>query len=258
VNSIQALPEHRLLISLRDTSGVYELDQNTGAILWQIAGKASSYTRGKHTTFHFQHHARLEGRGLNILTVFADEAGPPVYGSSRGLRLRIGGGAVKLVHQYLRPTVTVAVSEGSMQVMRHGEAVVGFGSSPFFSEFSKNGESEKRGRLLFDAEMPKGDGSYRVLRFPWEGAPATSPALAGERKSPSEVALYASWNGATAVASWEVLAGESAEALAPAASANWAGFETTIDVPSSDTVFEVRALDKNGKALSVSAPVTVP
>jgi hypothetical protein len=258
VNSIQALPEHRLLISLRDTSGVYELDQNTGAILWQIAGKASSYTRGKHTTFHFQHHARLEGRGLNILTVFADEAGPPVYGSSRGLRLRIGGGAVKLVHQYLRPTVTVAVSEGSMQVMRHGEAVVGFGSSPFFSEFAKNGELEKRGRLLFDAEMPKGDGSYRVLRFPWEGTPATSPALAGERKSPGEVALYASWNGATAVASWEVLAGESAEALAPAASAGWAGFETTIDVQSSDSVFEVRALDKNGKVLSVSAPVTAP
>jgi hypothetical protein len=258
VNSIQALPEHRLLISLRDTSGVYELDQNTGAILWQIAGKASSFTRHKHTTFHFQHHARLEGKGLNILSVFADEAGPPVYGTSRGVVLRIAGGAVRLIHQYLRPTLTVSVSEGSMQVMRHGEAVVGFGSSPFFSEFSKNGESEKRGRLLFDAEMPKGDGSYRVLRFPWEGAPATSPALAAERKSPSEVALYASWNGATAVASWEVLAGESAEALAPAASANWAGFETTIDVPSSDTVFEVRALDKNGKALSLSAPVTVP
>ncbi|MCW3033896.1 MAG: hypothetical protein QOK19_1982 [Solirubrobacteraceae bacterium] len=258
VNSIQALPEHRVLISLRDTSGVYELDQNTGAILWQIAGKASSYAKGKYTTFHFQHHARLEGRGLNILTVFADEAGPPAYGFSRGLRLRIGGGAVKLVHQYLRPTVTVAVSEGSMQVMRHGEAVVGFGSAPFFSEFAKNGQSEKRGRLLFDAELPKGDGSYRVLRFPWQGTPTTTPALAAERISPSEVALYASWNGATGVADWEVLAGESAEALSPVTTTAWAGFETALTVSSANSVFEVRALDKNGKTLSVSAPVTVP
>jgi arylsulfotransferase ASST len=258
VNSIQPLPEHRLLISLRDTSGVYELDQNTGAILWQIAGKASSFARRRHTTFHFQHDARLEGNGLDILSVFADEAGPPVYGNSRGLRLRIAGGTVKLMRQYLRPTLTIAVSEGSTQVMRHGEAVVGFGSAPFFSEFAKNGEGEKRGRLLFDAELPRGDGSYRVLRFPWDATPTTSPALAAERTSPSEVALYASWNGATAVASWEVLAGESAETLAPVDTAGWAGFETAIDVTSTDGVFEVRALDKNGKVLSVSAPVTVP
>jgi hypothetical protein len=258
VNSIQALPEHHLLLSMRDTSGVYELDQETGAIIWQIADKASSFTRGKNTTFHFQHDARLEGKKLDVLTVFADEAGPPVYGSSRGLRLKLAGGAVKLMRQYLRPTVTVAVSEGSTQVMRHGEAVVGFGSAPFFSEFAKSAEPGKRGKLVFDAELPKGDGSYRVLRFPWEGAPTTIPALAAERRSPSEVALYASWNGASRVASWEVLAGEDPEALLPIATAPWNGFETQIDVVASATVFEVRALDKNGNTLGVSAPVSAP
>jgi hypothetical protein len=258
VNSIQALPGQRVLVSLRDTSGVYELDQSSGAIIWQIAGKASSYTRGKNTTFHFQHDARLEGKSLNLLTVFADEAGPPVYGTARGLRLRIARGKVNLFHQYLRPDVTVSVSEGSMQVMPRGEAVVGFGSARFFSEFAKSGESGRRGPLLFDAEMPKGDGSYRVLRFPWDGTPATSPALAGERGSPSDVTLYASWNGATGVARWEVLAGESVEALAPVATAAWTGFETAIDVPGAGSVFEVRALDAHGNALSVSAPVTVP
>ena len=258
VNSIQALPDHRLLVSMRDTSGVYELDENTGAILWQVGGKASSFTMGKHTTFHFQHDARLEGKSLNVLTVFADEAGPPVYGSSRGLRLKLTGSAVKLIHQYLRPNLTVAVSEGSMQVMRHGEAMVGFGSAQSFSEFAKNGDSEKRGRMLFDAEMPKGDGSYRVLRFPWEGAPATSPALAAERQSPGEVSLYASWNGATGVASWEVLAGEDPEALLPVATTPWSGFETHIAVAGPGTVFEVRALDGKGKLLAVSPPVTAP
>jgi hypothetical protein len=258
VNSIQALPEHHLLISMRDTSGVYDVDQDSGEIVWQIAGKSSSYTMKKHTVFHFQHDARLEGKNLNYLTVFADEAGPPVYGTSRGLKLKIARGKVSLVHQYTRPTFTVAVSEGSMQVMRHGEAVVGFGSAQAFSEFAKNGESEKRGRLLFDAELPKGDGSYRVLRFPWESEPSTSPAIAAERQSPSEVAVYASWNGATKVTSWEVLAGSDAEALTPVASAPWAGFETQIDVPGGATVFEVRALDKNGKALTVSAPAGAP
>jgi hypothetical protein len=165
---------------------------------------------------------------------------------------------VKLMRQYSRPNVTVAGSEGSMQVMRHGEAVVGFGSTPFFSEFAKQGEGEKKGKLLFDAELPKGDGSYRVLRFPWDGTPTTVPALAAERQSPSEVVLSASWNGATRVASWEALAGESPETLVPVASAPWTRFETQIAVSSTDSVFEVRALDKNGKTLAASAPVTAP
>ncbi|HEX4437218.1 MAG TPA: arylsulfotransferase family protein [Solirubrobacteraceae bacterium] len=258
LNSIQQLPEHRLLVSMRDTSGVYDIDQDSGAINWQIAGKSSSYTMKKHTVFHFQHDARLEGKNLNFLTMFADEAGPPVYGTSRGLKLKIAHGKVSLVHQYPRPTFTVAVSEGSMQVMRHGDAVVGFGSSQAFSEFAKGGESDKRGQLLFDAELPKGDGSYRVLRFPWESEPSTSPAIDAERQSPSEVAVYASWNGATKVTSWEVLAGTDAEALTPVASAPWAGFETQIEVPGTATAFEVRALDKNGKVLAVSAPASAP
>jgi hypothetical protein len=188
--------------------------------------------------------------------MFDDEAGPPVYGASRGLKLKLSGEQVKLMHQYPRPTVTVAVSEGSMQVLRHGNAVVGYGATQFFSEFSQGGEREKGGKLLFDAELPKGDGSYRVLRFPWQGAPTTAPALAAHRESIADVALYASWNGATDIASWQVLAGEDAGALSPVADATWSGFETKVDVSSTDSVFEVRALDRQGRVLASSAPVS--
>lgn len=258
VNSIQPLPEGRVLVSLRDTSGVYELDQATGAILWQIAGKHSSFAMGRETRFHFQHDAHLEGRQLDKLTLFDDEAGPPVYGPSRGLVLHIVGDKVILAHQYKRPEPTVVPAEGSVQVLRHGEAVVGFGAAQFFSEFARGGEPRKGGRLLFDAELPKGDGTYRVFRFPWEGTPNTLPKLLAERESLDEVALYTSWNGATSVASWQVLAGESAESLTPAGTWPWSGFETKIGLSSTDTVFEVRALDKDGKVLATSAPIGAP
>ncbi len=258
INSIQPLPEGHVLISLRDTSGVYDLDQETGAILWQIAGKHSTFERTRGTRFYFQHDARLEGKQLNKLTLFDDEAGPPAYGASRGLILKLVGDKVKLTHQYKRPTITVAPAEGSMQVLKHGYAMVGYGATQYFSEFAAGGESEKRGKLLFDAELPKGDGTYRVFRFPWEGTPNTLPKLVGERESLDEVALYASWNGATAVAEWQVLAGESAEALAPVGTYAWSGFETKLGLTSTNTVFEVRALDKDGKVLATSAPVSVP
>lgn len=256
LNSVQPLPGGRVLVSMRDTSGVYMVDQDDGAIVWQIAGKSSSFARGKGTHFHFQHDARLEGPKMNHLTLFDDEAGPPVYGAARGMMLKLGAGKVSLLHQYLRPETTFAGSEGSTQVVKGHNVVVGYGSAQYFSEFSSHGEPEKRGRILFDAQLPKGDGTYRVRRYEWEGAPATLPKLVAERESLSEVALYASWNGATKVASWQVSAGESAESLTAAGTYPWSGFETKMSVPSTDSVFEVRALDAKGHVLATSAPAS--
>ena len=146
INSIQPEPEHHLLVSLRDTSGVYLLDTETGKIIWQIAGKKSSFTLGKGAKFYFQHDARLEGKKLNKLTLFDDEGGPPEYGISRGLVLRLNMTKMKvsLAHEYTRPR-TGAQAEGSMQVMPNGDAVVGFGNTQYFSEFSEKLENPGKG-----------------------------------------------------------------------------------------------------------------
>ena len=258
LNSIEPITGGRLLVSMRDTSGVYLLSQDDGHIIWQIAGKKSSFTLLKGARFHFQHDAKLEGRHLQTLTVFDDEAGPPVYGTSRGLVLHLGNGKVSMRHQYLRSFKTVAGAEGSMRVMKGGDAMVGYGSTQYFSEFAKGGEPEKKGKLLFDAQLPQGDSTYRVLREEWEAMPNTLPKLVAERESLTEVALYASWNGATKVASWKVLGGESAESLAPLGSYPWTGFETKMTVASADTTFEVQALDKNGHVLASSGPASAP
>ena len=86
---------------------------------------------------------------------------------------------------------------------------VGFGATPFFSEFTRGG------RLLFDARLPDDDGSYRVFRFPWSATPTTRPAVAARRTAPGSVAVYASWNGATTVRRWQVLGGPEGGPLAP-------------------------------------------
>ncbi len=205
--------------------------------------------------FHFQHDARLEGKHLETLTLFDDEAGPPLYGPSKGLVLKLKGKSVKLVHAYENPRHTVAVAEGGMQVLPGGEALLSFGATQYIAEFSKNGEKKKNGKLLFEAELPKGDGTYRVMRFPWSATPNTKPAVVAKRESAEEVAVYASWNGATEVAKWEVLAGEEASSLSPITTAAWSNFETRIPVSSTDKVFEVKALDKEGKVLATSEAV---
>ena len=67
--------------------------------------------------------------------------------------------------------------------------------------------------------------------------------------------VYASWNGATEVASWRVRGGNGDGALATVGEAPKDGFETAVEVPDGPTRFEVQALDAAGKVLGTSAPV---
>jgi hypothetical protein len=69
--------------------------------------------------------------------------------------------------------------------------------------------------------------------------------------------VFASWNGATALARWRVLAGKNASQLAPVAEAFKRGFETRIVLPSRPRYVEVQALDERGRVLRTSTPAQV-
>ena len=69
------------------------------------------------------------------------------------------------------------------------------------------------------------------------------------------LSVAASWNGATQVASWKVLAGASATALAPVLTAPKSGFETTIKASTAGPYVAVQALDASGNVLGTSATV---
>jgi hypothetical protein len=71
-----------------------------------------------------------------------------------------------------------------------------------------------------------------------------------------ELRVYASWNGATEVASWEVLSGPAPERLKPTVSASRDGFETAITVPRGPGRYvAVQAKDSSGRVLGVSKAV---
>ena len=69
--------------------------------------------------------------------------------------------------------------------------------------------------------------------------------------------MFASWNGATEVARWEVLAGASAGALSPVTAVARTGFETSISAATSGPFVAARALDGNGAVLGISPTVQV-
>ena len=67
--------------------------------------------------------------------------------------------------------------------------------------------------------------------------------------------VHASWNGATEVATWEVIAGSSPGRLASVGSAPRDGFETTIAVRTAEPYIAVRAKEASGRVLGTTKAV---
>ena len=105
------------------------------------------------------------------------------------------------------------------------------------------------GRLVLQLKLPYGD-TYRAFLAGWAGRPATRPAVAVDGTT-----LYASWNGATGIARWQVLTGTDAAHLTPAATVAWSGLETAIALDGTAAAVAVRALDAHGRILGTSKVV---
>jgi hypothetical protein len=69
--------------------------------------------------------------------------------------------------------------------------------------------------------------------------------------------VRASYNGATGVARWALLAGPDAGHLERVATARSTGFETTLRTSAERPYVAVRALDADGRTLGTSKPVKV-
>src|SRR5437588_4552041 len=87
LNSIQQLRDGNILISARNTWGVYLINKKTGRIIWRLGGKRSSFKMGAHTNFEWQHDAILHKHGL--LTLFDDASNPKEESQSRALTLHL-------------------------------------------------------------------------------------------------------------------------------------------------------------------------
>jgi hypothetical protein len=99
--------------------------------------------------------------------------------------------------------------------------------------------------------------SYRALKYNWVGQPKNEPSLAVFREGSRGVAAYVSWNGATEVKTWELLAStdSSGSNAFSIRKQNRTGFETAITVSDKDgyAYFSVQARDTSGRILGQSS-----
>jgi hypothetical protein len=251
INSVQETAAGNLIISARNTWAAYEISGKTGAVIWTLGGKRSSFAMGPGTRFAFQHDVRLHTRAGSTVTLFDDGAGPPqIERQSRGetLGLNAAGRTATLIRSERHSPPLLSQFEGDVQSLPDGDQFLGWGQSPYFTEY------DSAGQTVLDGHFVDANSSYRAYRFPWSATPYTSPAIAAST-SGQKTTIHASWNGATQVASWRALAGSRRSSLRPTRPQPRSGFETELTIPAAPYV-AVEALDGQDRVLSTSATVS--
>lgn len=272
-NSLDVGPNGELLVSLRNMWAGYAVDQSSGDILWQLNGTQQSdekwplITPAKNARFSWQHMLRF--RGADQISMFDDACcgtdangkDEKAQGTSRGLLLNVDvkkKTATVAKTMYHDPSLSVS-SQGAVQELTNGDWFVGWGIQPYFSQYRAAGNtaSTASSNMVYDAKFSGDMFSYRAFRDQWVGTPTTPPKAAA-KSTDGKTTVYASWNGSTETAAWQVLAGTSQSDLAVVVSTTpRQGFETAVTAPGSAAYYQVKALDKAGQVIGTSAVVAL-
>jgi len=220
VNAIDVDADGNLLVSARNTWTVYKVNRTTGGLIWRLGGKRSDFAFGDGARFAWQHDARSHEDG-RVISVFDNGVS-----HSRGLVLELRGRHASVLHEYRHGPPLHGYKLGSVQLLGNGDVLVGWGTDPHTTEFTREGAAK------LDLTLPRGGENYRALRFPWRGRPRDEPVAVVRGAT-----VYASWNGATEVAAWKIEPGGPA--------VRRTGFETALPLRAGHVV----ALDARGRAL---------
>jgi hypothetical protein len=247
VNSVGVAADGNLLVSARNTWAVYKIERRSGKVLWRLGGRRSDFAMGPGTVFAWQHDVR-DHEGGRLLSLFDNGGAPRVQPQSKGLVLALDTRRMRatLHRKYTHRPAMRAHALGSVQLLPNGNVLVGWGTEPYFTEFTAGGA------VVYDAKLPHGGQNYRALRFPWVGRPHIPPRLVARHGS-----LYASWNGSTEVAAWQIRSGARPGSLTDGAVTPRQGFETAIAVPVGARYVAAVALDAARKPLATSGALAL-
>jgi hypothetical protein len=267
------------LISSRHCSTIYYVSAADGSIIWALNGiepALSNYTL-EGFNFSFQHDIRFHSRSRThnssstIISIFDNGSnGTEVNAAqSQGLVIELSSstekpatksttiGVAKLIAAYPAPPAVMPLgvlsgSQGNMQILPNGHALIGWGINPYISEHLADGTPVYF--ASFDASVA--GNSYRAYKANFTGNPISSPAIYSYALNGSvPVTHYVSWNGCTKCTSWRFYEGATAKGpftLASTEPIARKGFETSFTGYAFAAYAYAEALDADGAVLGRS------
>lgn len=245
------------LVSSRFYSSAIMLN-SSGNVKWYLQGEhGGSFTLPEDCKFGFQHDivASSVTNTSMVINMF-DNANyqltrPSVPSSGLELYLDLENYSVSLKRRLMDPEFRMVTQlTGGYQALPNGHGLVNFAIPPWFREFDEDGE-------LVYATQACGGGVYRAYKNEWVGRPTTDPKAAARPFAGNQTKAWASWNGATEVATWVFWAGEEADLLSERIEVPKVLFETSVKFVRSHQFVLAQALDASGHTLGQSAVVAV-
>ncbi|KAI5465323.1 ASST-domain-containing protein [Mariannaea sp. PMI_226] len=246
INSIDKTNDGNYLISARHLSTIALINGTDGTVIWALGGARNQFldlSDGRATNIGWQHDARFYHNQSHI-TMFdnhGEKTGPcdAIYGcKTRGLHLEIDTQAMtaRVIQEYFHPAKINSGAMGGMSQLDNGNFLLGWGYNPGFVEYTPDGTvamDVQRGVFAsFQADMF----AYRVDKGNWIGRPPWLPSVAIDApyRTTENAIIWLSWNGATDIAQWIVLAARYTNLLdsheSVIAIANRTGFETKVEL----------------------------
>ncbi|CRK25008.1 hypothetical protein BN1723_018185 [Verticillium longisporum] len=282
INSITKGDDGHYLLSARHASTIYKINGTDGSIIWRLGGTKSDFVLGQDVPFGFQHHARYLA-AINASTEVISLFDNSFYGSesagggdkairlhpfSRGkyIALNHESGLATLLTAFHPPKNSIlSKSQGSLQTLPGGGALLNWGSEGQLTEYTSKGD------IAFHAGF--GDGplgemeqhNYRAFRYNWTGISAETPAVYAEEVDAGTVILYVSWNSDTRTSRWrfswkEELESHPGQVQVKNQETRRTGFETSLTIQSrgaSISQVVAEALDVHDNILARSDPVSI-
>jgi hypothetical protein len=254
-----------IILSARKTSAVYGIDRVTGRLRWILGGKQDQFglERRPGARFCAQHDARRMPNG--DVTIFdnggrhlGDGRECPVH-PARVLRFRLDTARKRA--RLVGAVPSHASSEngrgyfpgavGSARFQSNGDWLVNWGTTGRITQMTRTGRVKFRVRLH--------DCTYRAVRADgWRGRPSGRPRILARRGRSGAVHVWASWNGATEIRRWRVLAGDDPTALTPVRGGfRFADLETRMRLRVASSHVAAQALDASGTVLGTSGTVQI-
>lgn len=240
-NSIEVDNDGELIVSSRTSHTIFKISVKDHQIIWRLGGELSDFRLDENAKFYWQHDARRASGGTLSLFDNHDDTNED---ESRGIVFELDEVAMTatLLREYHRDGGMWSPYQSNMQTLENTNLFIGWGSGPRCSEFTHEGE------MIFDMKYRAG-GSYRGYRIAWNATPDRPLDYVLDDAPDGYLTCYVSWNGATEVSGWQVIAGPTVDAAEVVAIASKTTFETELAGVPISAYMEAQALNATGQII---------
>lgn len=247
-NAIERDTDGNLLLSSRHMSEITKIGRD-GHIIWRLGGKNNQFIFQPDADgpFSCEHDIRrLPNGDLSMFDNHDDHTqGSCTFNTfSRAVEYQIDETAKVVTNtwQFRNNPDQFGPFTGNNQLLPDGHRLIDWGYSyPNVTEVLTDGTK------LFEMQFAQPYFSYRAFRFPWSAVPGFDPTLVLTGTDPT---LYYSWNGATDVATYQILGGWGPTPMNLVGTQTRTGFEdhtAVAGLPSQFCSFRVRPVDHEGQ-----------